>query len=136
MTRKKIDPRAEKALATREAYIVMASENSATIKNPMNYPECDKCIDKFKCYTDNNGNETDEVTKGTGKCLGGWKQSILKEIAYVDIKPYSHNIISLALSAIARGWGNKEANKVIDEFGLDLLGWNKVRKKDESTISV
>jgi hypothetical protein len=124
-TPKAIDPRALEALETRDTYISMAIEHQESLKKPMAYPECDTCEDRFKCFTKRAGYKNEEVTKGTGKCLNGWKHSILKEIPYVDIKQYSHNIISLALGAIARGWGKPVANAVIDEFGLSLLGWHK-----------
>ncbi len=39
--------------------------------------------------------------------------------------PYSHNIISLALGAVAREHGKAEANKLIDEHDLEDLGWEK-----------
>lgn len=61
------------------------------------------------------------------KTLQEWKEVIEREVYYVDVKPYSHNIISLALNAIARDFGNKEANKAIDEFGLGEYGWRKVK---------
>jgi hypothetical protein len=122
---KRIDPRAEAALEARDEYLMMEAENQTSVPKPMAYPECEDCPERFVCFTTRKGHKSKEVTKDTGKCLGGWKQSILKEIAYVDIKPYSHNIISLALGAIARGWGKPEANKVIDEFGLKDLGWHK-----------
>ncbi len=122
---KKIDPRAEAALEARDDYLMLEAENQAEVKSPMQYLECDNCESRFKCFTKRNGFKDEEVTKGTGKCMVGWKHSILKEMPYVDIKQYSHNIISLALSAIARGWGKPKANEVIDEFGLTRLGWHK-----------
>ncbi len=66
-----------------------------------------------------------DICKGTGKTLKEWEDSILREMPWVDIKNYSHNIISLALSAISQGWGKKKANSTIDKFGLEQLGWRK-----------
>lgn len=43
--------------------------------------------------------------------------------------PYSHNIISLCLQSIAKKFGNPTANKLIDECGLENLGWTKIRGK-------
>ena len=37
--------------------------------------------------------------------------------------PYSHNIISLTLRAIAKDFGTDEANKAIADFGLEELGY-------------
>lgn len=51
--------------------------------------------------------------------------SIDREIDYVDIKQYSHNIISLKLQSAAKKFGNEVANDLIDEFGLEDLGWRK-----------
>ncbi len=54
------------------------------------------------------------------------RQTIEREIDYVDIKPYSHNIIGLSLSALASETDNETANAMIDEFDLETLGWSKV----------
>ena len=58
--------------------------------------------------------------------LEQWKEIIEREAPFVNIKPYSHNIIGLALSAIAKNYGNSAANDLIDEFDLESLGWRKV----------
>lgn len=50
---------------------------------------------------------------------------IEKEVDWVDIKPYSHNIISLALGSLAKEVGNDAANDLIDAFNLEDLGWSK-----------
>ena len=54
-----------------------------------------------------------------------WKKSIRDEVPFVDVKPYSHNLINLALQNIANAFGDEEANKAIEEFGLERLGWAK-----------
>ncbi len=71
----------------------------------------------------------------TDKLLGDPKyQKILaiidKEVDYVDIKPYSHNIINYALLELSELFGNEVANDVIEEFELELLGWSKIDKED------
>jgi len=48
---------------------------------------------------------------------------IKREIPYVDIKPYSHNIISLRLRLIGEQFGDEYANKIITDYELDKLGW-------------
>ena len=58
------------------------------------------------------------------KSLAQWRKTIQNEVDYVDTKPFSHNIISVALSAIAKGFGRKKANKAIEDFGLEELGWH------------
>jgi len=50
-------------------------------------------------------------------------QSIKNEIPYVDIKEYSHNIISLELRMYSEIKGDEETYKLIKELGLDELGW-------------
>lgn len=51
---------------------------------------------------------------------------IEKEVDYVDVKPYSHNIISLVLREISEEFGQDRANEAIENFQLELLGWSKV----------
>lgn len=65
------------------------------------------------------------------KTLKQWRAGIKQEVPYVGIKPYSHNIISLSLSVIAKRWGWKSANKAIRDFDLEELGW-KQRLGDET----
>lgn len=50
-------------------------------------------------------------------------QSIKNEIPYVDIKEYSHNIISLELRMYSEIKGVDETYELIKELGLDKLGW-------------
>lgn len=61
------------------------------------------------------------------KTLKDIRDKIKKEVPYVDMKPYSHNLISLYLMQINKEFGKEEANKVIDDFDLELLGWHKVK---------
>ena len=62
--------------------------------------------------------------------LEDWKDTIGNEVESVDVKPYSHNIINIALQAIAKRYGIKEANNAIDEYNLEELGWNKVNENE------
>jgi len=50
-------------------------------------------------------------------------KNIRKEIPYVDIKEYSHNIISLELRIYSEIKGDEETYKLIKQLGLDELGW-------------
>lgn len=59
------------------------------------------------------------------KGLKGWRKTIKQEAPYVDVKPFSHNIITLSLGAIAKEYGRGEANKAIVDFGLEDLGWSQ-----------
>jgi hypothetical protein len=49
--------------------------------------------------------------------------TIKKNIPYVDIKPYSHNIINLTLTSIGEQFGNNVANKIIADTELKNMGW-------------
>lgn len=48
----------------------------------------------------------------------------------VDVLPYSHNLLSLALREVANKLGRDVANHLIDELELEALGYHKV--SDES----
>lgn len=61
----------------------------------------------------------------TPKTLRDWRAVIRKEIPFVDIKPYSHNIISISLQAIAKDFGVSKADQAIEDFRLEGLGWQK-----------
>ena len=54
---------------------------------------------------------------------------IKKEVKFVDVKPYSHNIISLVLRTISKEFGYNKANEAIAKFKLDEIGFNKVYEK-------
>ncbi len=56
------------------------------------------------------------------------------QVEFVDIKSYSHNIISLNLRIIRKEFGHNEANEAIDEFALTLLGWKHVKKEKSKKI--
>jgi len=58
------------------------------------------------------------------KTLEELRAKVKHEAQYVDIKPYSHNIITLLLGQIAKEHGQTEANKAIVDFGLDDMGWS------------
>jgi len=60
------------------------------------------------------------MTKDT---LEDWIQTIEEEVMFVNVKQYSHNIISLALRAIAEDHGIAAVNKVIEDLDLERLGW-------------
>jgi hypothetical protein len=59
------------------------------------------------------------------KSLEEYREQIENEVPYVDIRPYSHNIIGLVLGQIAHVYGKAEANKAIEDFDLESLGWRK-----------
>lgn len=56
------------------------------------------------------------------------RERIEHEAPFVDIKPYSHNIIGLILNQIAGEFDAAEANRAIRDFGLEELGWREVKE--------
>ena len=55
--------------------------------------------------------------------------TIKAEIPYVDIKPYSHNIINLTLRSIGEQFGDDVAKRLIASTKLKDLGWGWVKPK-------
>jgi len=53
------------------------------------------------------------------------RQKLKKEVRFIDVKPYSHNIVSLVLMGVSSKIGNTYANQLIDEFKLERKGWSK-----------
>jgi len=49
---------------------------------------------------------------------------IMYEREFVDIRPYSHNIISLTLKIVSDKLGQEEANELIIMCDLEELGWS------------
>ena len=52
------------------------------------------------------------------------RTKIEKELPYINIKPYSHNIIGLLLGQIEKMYGKDVVNKTIRELKLHQLGWS------------
>ena len=52
--------------------------------------------------------------------------NIEKEVPYIDIKPFSHNLIGLSLRQISNEFGQDRANEAIKHFDLEELGWSKI----------
>ncbi len=71
--------------------------------------------------------------KEAKRLLNGLRDKIEAEVEFIDVKPYSHNIVSLCLRAIAERFGIKEANEAIEDFGLEDYGWEK---EDEQSITI
>jgi len=78
--------------------------------------------------TMSSANETQTQT------LAEVRQKIEDEIEWVDIKPYSHNIISASLMMVSAKWGKEAANDIIMDFDLEDLGWNTVETKNEEPV--
>lgn len=65
------------------------------------------------------------------KTLKDLRATIARESHFVDLKPFSHNIIGLALAQIDKEFGRAEANKAINDFDLESLGWSS-KHEDQS----
>ena len=59
------------------------------------------------------------------KTLSQLKKEIKKEIPFVNIKPFSHNIISMGLRIVADEYGKEEANKIVRDFNLSRIGYEE-----------
>ena len=54
-----------------------------------------------------------------------WLGMIKNEAPYIDKKPYSHNLVGLALRELNRkcGYDDKKIRKIVKDNGLDKVGW-------------
>ncbi len=57
--------------------------------------------------------------------LADLRWRIRQEAPYMGIKPFSHNIIGLALAQIAKKFGRAEANKAVRDYRLEDKGFNQ-----------
>lgn len=63
------------------------------------------------------------------RTLNEISRRIEEQVPYVDVKLYSHNIISLLLSQAASEHGRAAANKLIEKHRLEELGWRRQPEK-------
>lgn len=63
-----------------------------------------------------------------GTTLDELRDQIEGEAEDIDVKPYSHNIVGLLLSQVAKEFGREAANQCIRDFGLEAKGW-RVREE-------
>jgi len=61
--------------------------------------------------------------------------TIKREIPFVDLKPYSHNIIGIQLNIVSDKFGQEYANKIIIDYKLDKLGWSVIPQQKETINS-
>ena len=61
--------------------------------------------------------------------LNNMKMKILREIPYIGVKEYSHNIIALQLGLISEKYGIATSNQLIKDFKLDTKGWVYLNQK-------
>jgi hypothetical protein len=53
------------------------------------------------------------------------RTQIAREARFVGTKPFSHNIINLALAEIGETFGRMAANKAVRDFRLKAKGWHE-----------
>jgi hypothetical protein len=57
--------------------------------------------------------------------LDDLRDRVQREVPYVGIKPFSHNIIRTTLLEIEQKFGRAEANKAVRDFRLKRKGFNE-----------
>lgn len=67
------------------------------------------------------------MAKPKPRTVAQLRSEIQDEVKTVGLLPYSHNIISLCLAAIAKTYGKEQANLAIEDFNLEAYGWQKVK---------
>lgn len=58
--------------------------------------------------------------------------NIDKEVDYIDLNPYSRNIIRDCLRIASNMFGIDVANDLIEEFELEKKGWSKIHSEENS----
>ena len=53
-------------------------------------------------------------------------RKVVEEIPYIDVRPYSHNIISLNLRIIEQKFGTRAVEAIIEMTDLRDLGWGHI----------
>ena len=91
----------------------------------------DANLDKAPVLKTSSEAEEEEYEEGGVTTLDVIREQIRKEIPHIDKKPYSHNIIGLLLSQVAKEHGTAAANALIDELGLEERGWSQVHEEME-----
>lgn len=64
-----------------------------------------------------------KLPKEQQKKLVSLHREIREQIPFINLKPYSHNIISCVLRIIAKEFGYNKANEAIDKLELGPRGW-------------
>jgi hypothetical protein len=60
--------------------------------------------------------------------LAELRQVIRREAKHIGRKPYSHNIVQVALQQIDQEFGTMDANQAIRDFKLARKGFNEVEE--------
>ena len=76
------------------------------------------------------------MTKKEEKCLAELHRQIKKEVRFINIIPYGHNIISCILRTICKEFGYNKANAAIDKFELDEYGYEFEQETETNNSKV
>ena len=63
--------------------------------------------------------------KLTEKDFNDLYNQVEEEIQYVDVKPYSHNIISIGLRQVDEKYGKEKVIEIFNDFNLEEYGWTR-----------
>jgi hypothetical protein len=73
-----------------------------------------------RCWGNLIDEEFPNTTAEQKKCL----LSIAREVDFIDIKPYSHNIVGMELGFLDKaGFDKQKIKEVVKLFGLENKGW-------------
>ena len=90
------------------------------------YSSTEELLNNYHSYYDNK--EEEPVFNSDIERLEYKKNKLISQIdwetQYVELKPYSHNIISLCLRQLNDLVGTEETNKILINCGLTYLGWS------------
>jgi hypothetical protein len=60
------------------------------------------------------------------------ENTIKNEIPFVDVKPFSHNIINLELRLLGEVAGEAAVKKIIRETKLKHIGWGYILEQEKT----
>ena len=63
--------------------------------------------------------------KLTEKDFNDLYNQVEEAIQYVDVKPYSHNIISIVLRQVDEKYGKEKVIEIFNDFNLEEYGWTR-----------
>ena len=53
------------------------------------------------------------------------RAKIKEEARFIDVRPYSHNLVSMMLRQMAKAFGRRAANQAIRDFRLKRKGYSE-----------
>ena len=71
---------------------------------------------------------------GSKKTLEQLQYEIINEIPYVNIKPYSHNIIGIKLKIMGDTFGKQEVYDIVNNTELKNIGWKHLLDLNSNSV--